>query len=183
LPALAETRADARKKDGVARVLTSFSWQQSGAQLRVVDADGSVYLGEVQEDVALGPHSSLPAQIGFKQGTNEQLAKRQAPVQQSQAARTFRVSGTNQTLRQRVVFSGQLLREPLPGGTRGVAADTAQRTSRPAASLRGGAPQPTAAPPAALPARATQNAESLLHIEAQATLGDGQVLPIRAISR
>ncbi len=185
LPALVEARADARKKSGAASVLTSFSWQQSGKQLRVVDADGSVYLGEAQESANLGPASSPSTQRGFKPIADAPPEKRPAPVPQTQAAGTFRVSGTNQTLRQRVVFSGQLLRESWPGGARDLELDTTQRGLRPAALSRGGAPQPTAAaqPPGSLPANAAQNAAGLLRIEAQATLGDGRVLPIRAIGR
>lgn len=170
LPALAGQRTDARKKPVGADVLASFSWQQSGRQLRVVDADGSVYLGEVLEPAAAAPGSPPQAQLGFKQVGDDQVARLPASARQNQAAGTFRVSGTNQTLRQRVIFFGQLLREPLPGAAQDLGIGQAQRTSQPAPAMRGAAPQ-------------TQAAGASLRIEAQATLSDGRVVPIQAVGQ
>jgi hypothetical protein len=59
--------------------LRNFTVSQNGNQLNVTDADGSQYRGLV------------------------------ATRDQAQAAYAFRVSGTNNTLRQPVVFTGQVL--------------------------------------------------------------------------
>ncbi len=75
------------KKSEVAQVLASFRTEQTGNRLRVIDADGSVYTGVLA--AARGQVSN---------GTV-------SPVQ----SRSFRVSGTNVTSRQRVVFTGRLV--------------------------------------------------------------------------
>jgi hypothetical protein len=75
-------------KLGVAPALTSFRTEQSGDNFRVIDADGSVYIGSV----------TLADKKRAVDGTL-------APAQ----ARSFRVSGTNLTRRQPVVFTGNLV--------------------------------------------------------------------------
>ncbi|HTX20483.1 MAG TPA: hypothetical protein VMD27_01290 [Candidatus Aquilonibacter sp.] len=75
-----------------APVLENFQMRQSGADLAVVDSDGSTYRGSLQ----------------FGNGTNRGAVggEMEAP-----AARRFffRVAGTNLTLKQNVVFTGNLL--------------------------------------------------------------------------
>jgi prepilin-type processing-associated H-X9-DG protein len=80
---------ESRKK---APVLASFQVQQSGGEIRVLDADGSVYLGYMQPEVATGVTIS---------GTNESQSPRPAAQLYS-----FRVAGTNLTLKQSVMFAG-----------------------------------------------------------------------------
>jgi hypothetical protein len=69
-------------------MLSSFRTEQSGDQLRVIDADGSVYSGTV----------TVPTQ---PLDVNGYVAIRQT--------NSFLVSGTNLTRHQSVVFSGQLV--------------------------------------------------------------------------
>lgn len=78
----------AAKKSSAAPVLASFRTEQTGNRLRVIDADGSVYTG-VLAAAARGQVSNGAV----------------SPVQ----SRSFRVTGTNITSRQRVVFTGRLV--------------------------------------------------------------------------
>jgi hypothetical protein len=96
-------------------VLTTFQFEQVGGQLRVIDSDGSTYAGTI----------SLPA-AGAYEETKVEL--KGGPVKKTSSApdaRTlstaagdhyqagqnyfFRVTGTNRTLKQPVIFAGNLL--------------------------------------------------------------------------
>lgn len=98
-------------------VLANFQVQQNGNAIRVVDQDGSIYEGSLQ---ALGQQ----AQKNEDQAVNERLMQNAVrvatglPVQKIAAARDalqiaqtyfFRVYGTNRTVRQPVVFTGNLM--------------------------------------------------------------------------
>ena len=100
-------------------VLNSFRLEQDGAQVRIVDADGSVYSGAVRpSDTAVGiPSVAL-------QATSDALAEsrravvqnvgRAAPESQTAGQPTsqnflFTVDGTNRTLNQTVVFYGNYI--------------------------------------------------------------------------
>ncbi|MEJ0088802.1 MAG: hypothetical protein WDM80_03480 [Limisphaerales bacterium] len=102
------TRAPAK----AASVLANFQVQQAGNAIRVVDSDGSVYDGELQ------PENEKKEQIpaGTLQAPGERaktIARRDEPqmTQNSQAAQNyfFRVTGTNLTLKQNVVFAGNVV--------------------------------------------------------------------------
>jgi hypothetical protein len=89
-------------------VLVSFELVQSGSRLRIVDGDGSVYDGSVREGgpawtglAGIGGEAQTRAidSLDVKLGDN-----RVEPV----ASRFFRVSGTNRTLNQMIVFAGEL---------------------------------------------------------------------------
>jgi hypothetical protein len=84
-------------------VLVNFQVQQNGNAVRVVDADGSVY------DGSLLPESAV-AQIGPALAQVER-AKTIASREEAQSAQiySFRVTGMNQTLKQNVVFAGNLV--------------------------------------------------------------------------
>jgi len=84
-------------------VLAHFQVQQNGNAIRVVDADGSVYDGSLQPEGAVAQNAPAPAQV--------EKAKEITSRDESQAAQnvSFRVSGTNKTLKQNVVFTGNLL--------------------------------------------------------------------------
>jgi hypothetical protein len=75
-------------KLGPETVLNSFQMEQTGGQLRVIDADGSVYTGSL---------------IATDKMLNSDLAGSSAQ------SRSFRVTGTNLTRNQLVVFTGSLV--------------------------------------------------------------------------
>jgi prepilin-type processing-associated H-X9-DG protein len=95
-----------------ALVLANFQVQQNGNAIRVVDADGSVYDGALQPESAVAQNEPVPA------AAPPALAPKQAELQknvtnreESQSAQNyfFRVMGTNRTLKQAVVFNGNLV--------------------------------------------------------------------------
>ena len=123
LPAQEEDHFKKGNAGKAVSVLASFQLVQNGTELRVVDADGSVYTGHLLKDKAATqtrtvtldeesvtleqqrlltppPAGSLPRD---KDVAKEKLAE--APV----PPRFFRVAGTNLTLHQSVVFTGSWL--------------------------------------------------------------------------
>jgi hypothetical protein len=95
-------------------VLVNFQVQQNGSAVRVVDADGSVYDGSLLPESAVAqnepapaattaPPAAVPAQV--------ERAKTIASREELQTAQNyfFRVTGTNRTLQQNVVFAGNLV--------------------------------------------------------------------------
>ncbi len=94
-------------------ILVSFELQQVGREVRIIDNDGSVYSGSVQ---SFGGFSDL------RRTNSESVSSRQSFARQSQSktevdnskiqpgvAYAFTVSGTNQSLNQKVIFTGQIL--------------------------------------------------------------------------
>ena len=88
------------------KLLTSFRVEQAGNNLKIVDADGSVYTGSVQiaqqepaADYAVAAARNSPR-------GKSQLAKAPAQVPQSYF---FRVAGTNRNLNENVIFSGNFV--------------------------------------------------------------------------
>ena len=108
-----ELRAKAAKvksESPVIPVLSKFQVQQVGDQLRVIDGDGSTYLGEVNKNIAAagaGTDDKETTTLAFE------TAKRPAPgfaggvTANQQATQNYfwRVEGTNRTLNQNVVFT------------------------------------------------------------------------------
>jgi hypothetical protein len=97
-------------------ILFSFEVQQQGREVRIVDSDGSVYTGSFQPAEVfsyLESDGSKKAAASRSLQTTEELSQRKdayadakLPVDMSYA---FKVAGTNQTLKQFVVFTGQVL--------------------------------------------------------------------------
>jgi hypothetical protein len=97
-------------------ILFSFELQQLGREVRIVDSDGSVYTGSFQPAAMfsyLESDASKKAAATRSLQTTDALAQRKdafadakLPVDMSYA---FKVTGTNQTLKQFVVFTGQVL--------------------------------------------------------------------------
>jgi hypothetical protein len=82
-------------------VLVNFQVQQNGNAVRVVDADGSVYDGSLLSESAVAQNEPAPAdRIKTAAGRDET---------QTALNYFFRVTGMNQTLKQNVVFAGNLL--------------------------------------------------------------------------
>ena len=84
-------------------VLANFQIEQSGNKLRVIDGDGSTYLGEVGPEQSYG----LAQNAAFKNDGKASLAGELRAEQQKQmdGEYQFRVAGTNRTLNQQVVFT------------------------------------------------------------------------------
>ena len=98
-------------------VLASFQLEQSASGLQVIDSDGSVYSGYLQPAESATGSTSAPtrAQAGarmLKQAQTQGAPTATAPADATPQAWSnyfFRVVGTNQTLNQRVVFTGNLV--------------------------------------------------------------------------
>jgi hypothetical protein len=98
-------------------ILSSFQFQQSGQDLRVIDHDGSVYTGSVEPATEANRRSETAAQNTFAAKTlrspqaqaRSSAALAPAESRVSAASYLFRVAGTNRTLKQMVVFTGSLL--------------------------------------------------------------------------
>ncbi len=86
---------------GAAPVLANFQVQQTGNAIRIVDADGSVYDGSLMPQNAVAKNETAPME---------------RPVPPAAQAHHFSVTGTNLTLKQNMVFSGNLLAisNPMP---------------------------------------------------------------------
>jgi hypothetical protein len=109
-PAEAKQEAETlfeRKKPAETMVLNSFVIQQNGSAVRVVDADGSIYVGTVETPVRAGfdfdGDGSRPVEKDFPRAN--------LPVKRESLATaeefSFRVTGSNVTLRENVVMNGR----------------------------------------------------------------------------
>jgi hypothetical protein len=95
-------------------VLVNFQVQQNGNAVRVVDADGSVYNGSLLPESAVAqnePVSATTPALPVTAPAKVERAKTSASRDETQTALNyfFRVTGMNQTLKQNVVFAGNLL--------------------------------------------------------------------------
>ena len=90
-----------------AAVLANFQVQQNGSAIRVVDADGSVYDGALQPEKGVAQTEQVSAGA---RSLSVDRTKSGAGQNEPQAAQNyfFRVTGTNLTLKQNVVFAGNL---------------------------------------------------------------------------
>ncbi len=96
-----------------APVLQSFQMLQNGDAISVVDRDGSVYQGSVQVAAAERNQSaSVEAPPQSQTKSVQSVVNRQQSAVQNYF---FRVTGMNRTLKQNVVFSGNV--EAIPGAT------------------------------------------------------------------
>jgi len=94
-----------------APVLASFQLQQNGNTIRVVDQDGSVYNGFLQPPSAAVQNTPAPGKVNpvTAAPTLDKFANVNGNEQQTAQNYFFRVTGTNLTLKQNVVFIGSLL--------------------------------------------------------------------------
>jgi hypothetical protein len=102
------------KSAGITPVLANFQVEQTGNQVRVIDGDGSTYLGEMElpaagQALAVTSEKREATELGVK--IEPQVALRRgmaAKTSQPQATQNYfacRVAGTNRTLNQQVVFA------------------------------------------------------------------------------
>jgi hypothetical protein len=92
------------KPFGVSNLLATFKVEQDLDKLRVIDSDGSVYFGFVEQTPEAGNRSDglVEKELLKKDAMQPKPAR---PVQ----AFHFRVSGTNRTLKEEVIFTGNFL--------------------------------------------------------------------------
>jgi hypothetical protein len=95
----------ARFAAGAGPILTAFQVEQSGGQIRVVDQDGSVYSGYLQLTNAL-PAAPTAADQNPALAASNADQKAAPPAAQNFY---FIVSGTNRSLNQNVLFTGNVL--------------------------------------------------------------------------
>jgi hypothetical protein len=141
----------------ISSVLSEFQMRRSGQNVRIVDADGSVYAGQVlSENYA---DSSLAARGGV---AGEGTTRTHQNANDSENWR-FKVTGTNHHLQQNIVFTGSVVAMP-PAAPTGSAAP-----------LNRGAPQAQNAPGTA-PIPSAQNAR----ITGKVQVGNGREYEIEA---
>ena len=98
-------------------VLAAFQVQQTGEELRIVDGDGSVYRGYLRRADATPPARAAKAEVSAPPPASRAPAgvleeKVVAGLEFDRVAPptySFRVAGTNRSLNQQVVFTGNLL--------------------------------------------------------------------------
>ncbi|PYJ87864.1 MAG: hypothetical protein DME22_00160 [Verrucomicrobia bacterium] len=157
-------------------VLRSFEVEQSGKQLRVVDADGSIYDGAIEgpenEEFAKRVVAAQTAQADLKKKV-EPEARRVESVSETAYGETagrqnvfFHVAGTNRTLNQLVVFQGNFL-------------TNTNQTSAILLGARLAADKPTLVPQQSPPLQIRSQLPNSL-IQGQATIGDRNRVQINA---
>jgi hypothetical protein len=104
-------------------VLSAFNLSRAGQNVRVVDADGSIYDGQV-----VGEITSAAA--------TEAFAKKHKDANQ-EGNWAFKVAGTNHNLQQNVVFTGNVLAMPVAAPASQV---SAQNQNRNASNAQNAAP-------------------------------------------
>jgi len=102
------------KSDGITPVLAKFQVEQYGNQLRVSDADGSTYLGEMElpetgKPIVVTVQKKPAGGRGFKKAETTAKPERAAAAAPNSAGMqnyfACQVAGTNRTLNQQVVFA------------------------------------------------------------------------------
>jgi len=134
-------------------VLSTFNLSRAGQNVRVVDADGSIYDGQVLGGIPEG-------------GAAEEYAKKAKDANQN-TNWAFKVAGTNHHLQQNIVFTGRFLNMP-------AAAPPGQVAAR---NLN--ASQSQNAPPAGRAQSAQQSAQNS-RITGQVQVGGGKEFMIEA---
>jgi hypothetical protein len=97
-------------------ILAAFELQQTGREVRIVDSDGSVYTGTFQlPEIFTYLHSAAaekPVVTRSLQDSERQSGLNGAPADSkllTELRYFFGVTGTNQSLKQRVTFTGEVL--------------------------------------------------------------------------
>ncbi len=98
-------------------VLASFQVEQTGSHLRIVDGDGSVYSGYVQAattarrapSARAAATAAAPASRVPLDGLEPEKAAGLYSKRPASQTYSFRVAGTNRSLNQSIVFTGNLL--------------------------------------------------------------------------
>jgi hypothetical protein len=98
---------------GAAHVLNTFQVQQQGDEIRVVDADGSMYTGKLEQSVkGAEVDSRIAARRGVAKQTLSYDAKAGDEDKPDMAQSYFRATGYNVSLKKRLVFEGNYTAPP-----------------------------------------------------------------------
>ena len=107
-------RNNAQQVSRAANVLNTFQVQQQGNEIRVVDADGSTYAGEIEQ---LAKSAELDSRITARRKAAKQTrtdAARAAGEAESTASQSyFRATGYNVSLKKTLVFEGNYAAPPV----------------------------------------------------------------------
>ena len=158
------------------QILNSFQLEQNGPRIRIVDADGSVYQGAIEQ-----PATQTSLRVDTLQVVGRATAQSKPAIAGTQAAATaqtqavgtptlenfaFTVSGTNRTLRRAVVFYGNYIAD-----TNTAQLGTANTQNRIQQSLNAANTAPT------------QNQSQLLNavVQGKAVIGGSDRLEINAV--
>jgi len=94
-------------------VMNNFAFQQTGNQIRVIDADGSTYTGEIASipsgSTGGGTGGRASQQIYAKRAATQSFQSNQKDAETQNAAFRFRATGSNITLNKVVVFEGSYI--------------------------------------------------------------------------
>ena len=116
-PAEGQTSLSARFRNAATpavsnQVLADFRVEQTGNQLRVIDNDNSIYTGDIEMAADNKSSGDVTGQTAPPKMESAIAARQIAatPASNAQAAQnfSFRVAGTNRTLNQEVVFTGNV---------------------------------------------------------------------------
>ena len=168
------SRLDPAPSPGPPTLLSSFELEQDGDRIRIYDADGSVYDGQVAASIEPASQfagitsASEQAKRGLSLADKSQIGQKagQLGATASQQKTVFRASGTNRALNQLVVINGTLISATNAGAK---ANTDSPAQSGPDPTLSYNAP----APPAAIP--------PLLRIQGRAKFGATNEMEINAV--
>jgi hypothetical protein len=168
------------------RVLARFAVEQRGRNVRLVDADGSLYEGNVEDPLAaeLDPKFKAVDRPDSKSLKRENIPGLNEPDLSSAQEYSFRAVGSNVTLREPVVITGKFVRTTATTGTPG---DSGAVSRGPApAPLRTRTVAPQTQPSAATPRGAfggglSPSTNSALAIEGTVRIGATNLQWFRAV--
>jgi hypothetical protein len=180
LDVMTKAKATASGKASAANaVLTSFEITRVGSEVRIVDGDGSVYIGYVQPPVDASRNRKTKAQDSA--AMSESLRPPGATVEHSASVLAdaaaqvsqdyfFRVVGTNRTFNENVTFSGQViaatyLKKAVTATNSALPSGGAGRASFQEAKTEGSAPPPVSS-----------------RITGKLTVGKGNEVDVNAVS-
>jgi hypothetical protein len=96
-----------------ANVLNTFQVQQQGSEIRVLDADGSTYTGNIEQ---LGKNGELDSHIAARSDAAKQTrryaAKATGETESAVPQSYFRATGYNVSLKKTLVFEGNYAAPP-----------------------------------------------------------------------
>jgi hypothetical protein len=109
------TRFNSKLKRAIS-VLNTFQIEQNGTQIRVVDADGSAYTGQIEQNAPSESRERLKQSLSYAASSSTDAARRDKDAETNNVEFFFRASGYNGSLKKKLVFEGNYIGSPpLPG--------------------------------------------------------------------